>query len=107
MAHVFTDETFAQEVLQSATPVLVDFWAEWCGPCRAMGPIIDEIAQEVDETKLRVGKLNVDQAGETAMKYNVMSIPTFLVFQNGEVVEQIVGGMSKEAFKAKLSRFIA
>lgn len=107
MEHTFTDQSFSQEVLSSATPVLVDFWAEWCGPCRAMGPIIEELAHEIDEAKLKIGKMNVDQNPETPGTYRVMSIPTMLVFQHGQVVETIVGSMPKEALKAKLSRFLA
>ncbi len=107
MEHTFTDQSFSQEVLSSATPVLVDFWAEWCGPCRAMGPIIEELAHETDEAKLKIGKMNVDQNPETPGTYNIMSIPTMLVFQNGQVVETIVGSMPKEALKTKLSRFLA
>lgn len=107
MAHVFTEANFDQEVLQSNAPVLVDFWAEWCGPCRMMAPVIDELSQEIPEQKLKIGKLNVDQAGSLAMKYNVMSIPTFLVFQGGQVVDTIVGGMPKEAFVQKLQRYLA
>lgn len=107
MAHVVTNETFAAEVLQSSTPVLVDFWAEWCGPCRVMAPVIDELSHEVDESKLKFAKLNVDEAPELSEKYRIMSIPTFLVFKNGEVVETIVGGMSKDQFKAKLTSYLA
>lgn len=106
MEHVFTSENFASEVLQSSTPVLVDFWAEWCGPCRQMGPIIEELSHEMDAAKIKIGKLNVDQAGEVAQQYNIMSIPTFLVFKNGQVVEQIVGGMTKEALKEKLEKHL-
>lgn len=107
MAHVVTNETFAAEVLQSSTPVLVDFWAEWCGPCRVMAPVIDELSHEIDESKLKFAKLNVDEAPELSEKYRIMSIPTFLVFKNGEVVETIVGGMSKDQFKAKLTSYLA
>ncbi len=107
MELTLTDQNFDQEVIKSATPVLVDFWAPWCGPCRMMAPVIEELAEEIDGSKLKIGKLNVDENGVTAQQYNIMSIPTFLVFQGGKVVDQFVGGMSKAAFKDKLSKFIA
>lgn len=106
MEHVFTDANFETEVIKSSTPVLVDFWAPWCGPCRAMSPIVEEIGEETDPAKLKVGKMNVDENGETAMKYRIMSIPTFLVFQNGQIVETLVGGMSKEEFTEKLAKYL-
>ncbi len=107
MEHVFTDQNFAQEVLQSTTPVLVDFWAEWCGPCRAMGLIIEELAHEIPIETLKIGKLNVDQNSATSETYRVMSIPTMLVFQHGQVVETIVGSMPKATLLTKLARFTA
>ncbi len=99
-------ENFEKEVLQSNVPVLVDFWAEWCGPCRIMGPIIDEIGQETDPSKLKVAKLNVDQAGEIAQKYGIMSIPAFKVFKGGEVVKDFVGSKSKEDVMELLDEYI-
>ncbi len=96
-----TEKIFEQEVLKSEIPVLVDFWAEWCGPCRMIGPIIDEIAGDL-EGKLKVAKINVDQEQELAAQFNIMSIPTLLLFKNGEVVEQIVGAMSKEPLLEKI-----
>lgn len=107
MEYTFTDQNFAQEVLQSSTPVLVDFWAVWCGPCQVMGPIIEELAHEVDPSKLKIGKMNVDENIETPGEYRVMSIPTMIVFQNGQVAETIVGSMPKADLVAKLSRFLA
>ena len=89
-----TSINFSDEVLKSDTPVLVDFWAEWCGPCRAIGPVVDEIANDYDG-KVSVGKLNVDHENQLAMKYGVRSIPALLIFNNGTVVNQIVGAVPK------------
>lgn len=96
------DNNFEQEVLKADLPVLVDFWAEWCGPCKAVAPIVDEIATELSG-KLKVAKLNVDEAQDVAGKYNIMSIPTFLIFKAGNPVEQIVGAMSKDQLLAKIN----
>jgi len=90
----FTDAGWDKEVLNSDIPVLVDFWAEWCGPCRAMGPAIDAVA-EANVGRVKVGKLNVDENGATGMRYNIRSIPTLLVFKGGKVVEQRVGSCGK------------
>jgi thioredoxin 1 len=90
----FTDAAFDQEVLQSEVPVLVDFWAEWCAPCRQMAPTIDVVASE-NAGKVKVGKLDVDANGATAMRYNVRGIPTLLLFKGGNVVEQRVGAIGK------------
>jgi len=89
-----TSINFNDEVLESDTPVLVDFWAEWCGPCRAIGPVVDEIANDYDG-KVSVGKLNVDHENQLAMEYGVRSIPALLIFNNGTVVNQIVGAVPK------------
>ncbi len=97
-----TDKNFESEVIKSDLPVLVDFWAEWCGPCKAIGPVVDQISTELDG-KLKVCKVNVDDAQDLAKKFNVMSIPTLLVFKGGEQVEKIVGAMSKDVLLEKIN----
>ena len=96
-----TQQNFTQEVLQSGIPVLVDFWAEWCGPCRMMSPVIDEIADEMEGT-LKVGKINVDESPDVAAQFGIMSIPTMIVFKNGTPAAQIVGAMPKDALVQKI-----
>jgi thioredoxin 1 len=90
----FSDDNFESEVLNSDTPVLVDFWAPWCGPCRIIAPVVEELS-EAYEGKLKVGKLNVDDNQQTSMKFGIRSIPTLLVFKDGEVAEQIIGAVPK------------
>lgn len=92
---ILTKDNFENEVLKSDKPVLIDFWATWCGPCQMMGPVLSEIAEEHPEYK--IGKVNVDEQQELAMKFNVMSIPFFAVFKNGEMVNSTIGAQPKES----------
>lgn len=101
----FTDANFDAEVLKSDLPVLVDFWAPWCGPCKALAPTLEKVTEET-AGKVTVGKLNVDEASGIAGKYSIMSIPTLLVFVKGEVVAQMVGLTSKEKIMDKLSAYM-
>jgi thioredoxin 1 len=100
-----TDATFEADVLQSGKPVIVDYWAEWCGPCRQVAPVLEEIATEYSE-KLDVVKLNVDDNPVTAQKYGIMNIPTMSVFKDGQVVKEIVGAKPKSALLRELAEFI-
>ena len=102
----FTDQNFKTEVLDAKEPVLVDFWAEWCSPCRIVGPIVEELATEYSG-KLKVGKLNVDESGQTAQSYGVMSIPSLLIFKNGQVVKTMIGAQSKDSFKREIDAALA
>ena len=101
----FSDASFDQDVLRSDVPVLVDFWAEWCGPCRAIAPAIDALATEY-AGKAKVGKLDVDANGATAMRYNVRGIPTLLMFKGGQVVEQRVGGGGKSEIQKMIDAHV-
>ena len=105
MEYTFTSENFEEEVLKSDVPVLVDMFATWCGPCKMMSPIIDEIAEEVGD-KIKVGKINVDENQELAMEYEVMSIPTIIILQNGEVKNSFVGVRKKEEIISCLEKMI-
>jgi len=98
-------QTFEAEVLKADKPVLVDFWAEWCGPCKMISPMIDEVSEELKE-KAKVVKVNIDDAQDLATKYGVMSIPTLLIFKNGDIVEQFVGAMSKEQLISKINTHV-
>ena len=101
-----TDDNFEQEVINSDKPVLLDFWAEWCMPCRVLAPTIDELADEY-QGSVKVGKLDTDNSRDVAMKYNISAIPTVILFQNGEVVQKFVGVSSKDDFKAELDKVTA
>jgi thioredoxin 1 len=101
-----TDQTFDTEVLHSTTPVLVDFWAAWCGPCRAIAPTIEQIAAEYSG-RLKVVKIDVDENGEVPYKYGVQGIPTLLLFKGGQVVEKLVGAYPKAALLAKITPHLA
>ncbi|MFL3050243.1 MAG: thioredoxin [Candidatus Neomarinimicrobiota bacterium] len=102
----FTDAEFDSDVLSSETPVLVDFWAEWCGPCRMIGPIVEEIANEYSG-RIKVGKMNVDHNPEVPPKYGIRSIPSLLVFKDGAVSDQIVGAVPKNNITSVLDRILA
>ncbi len=97
----FTDGNFKDEVLKSDIPVLVDFWAAWCGPCRAIGPIVEELAREYSK-RLKIGKVDVDENPRTASHYGIMSIPTLMFFKDGKVAEQVVGALTKSELKLKI-----
>ncbi len=101
----FTDDNFESEVLQSDRPVLVDFWADWCMPCKALGPTIDELAADY-AGKVKVGKVDTESNRETPVKYNIQAIPTVLLFKGGEVAEKFVGLTNKKDFQAALDRAI-
>jgi thioredoxin 1 len=98
-----TDTNFEQEVLKSDVPVLIDFWAVWCGPCRVIAPVVEEIAGEY-EGKLKVGKLDVDNNPQVAVKYGIRSIPTLLIFNNGEVSDQLIGALPKAQIVDRVER---
>ena len=106
MEYKFTSADFEKKVLQSDKPVLVDFFADWCGPCKMMAPVVEQLAEEL-EGKAKVGKLNIDENMDIAEKYRVMNIPTFLIFKDGQEKERIVGAVSKNELKNKLEQTLA
>jgi thioredoxin 1 len=101
-----TVQNFSEEVLKSTTPVVVDFWAEWCGPCKMIAPVLEELAGEYDG-KVKIGKVNIDEYQQLAIDYRINSIPTLLFFKNGQVADQVVGMRSKPDLKASFDRLLA
>ena len=100
-----TESTFQKEVINSDKPVLIDFWAEWCGPCKMIAPVVEELAKEYDG-KLKVGKVDVDSNQQISMQYGVRSIPTLLIFKGGKVVDQVIGAVPKRMLVEKVSRHL-
>ena len=101
----FNDQNFDSDVLKAEAPVLVDFWAVWCGPCKAIAPIVEEIANDFSG-KVKVGKMDVDSNNQVAMRYGIRSIPTLLLFNNGEVVDQVIGNVGKDSIESMISKVL-
>ena len=106
MSQEITDQNFEEEVLKADVPVLVDFWAPWCGPCQQLGPIVEELAKDNEGKNVKIYKMNIDENSETPSKYGVMSIPTIIFFKGGEPVEQMMGVQTKEVLQKKLDEII-
>lgn len=106
MEYKFTEETFEKEVMESELPVLVDFYADWCGPCKMMGPIVKALAEKYDG-KIKVGKVNVDEQPALSQQFRVMSIPTFIVFKEGKAAGTFIGGMSQKDLEAKVEQVLS
>ncbi len=104
--HVFTDSNFKGQVLESKGPVVVDFWAEWCPPCKIIGPIIDELSHEYSG-KVVVGKMNIDDNPNTPGQYGIMSIPTVMIFKNGEPVQSLIGAQARQTYKSEIDKVLA
>lgn len=104
--HNFTDQSFDAEVLKSDVPVLVDFWAPWCQPCKIASPIVDKVAEQLAGKPIKIGKMNVDENPVVGQQYGIMSIPTFLLFKGGKVVEQMVGVPNEAGLKEKLEAYL-
>jgi len=102
----FTDDNFKTEVLESETPVLVDFWAEWCGPCQMMTPILEELTEIFPKDKIKIGKLNVDENPQSAKDYDIRSIPAFIFFKDGQIIDDFVGAYSKSEMQNKIESIL-
>ena len=100
-----TDENFEQEILKSNIPAMVDFWAEWCGPCKMVGPVVEELAKEY-EGKVKIGKMNVDENRQTPAKFGIRAIPTLILFKDGQVAQTIVGAQPKSAIEEELKKLL-
>jgi len=103
----FNDKTFENDVLKSEMAVLIDFWAPWCGPCRIQGPLVEELAKQFEGKNIKIGKMNVDENIETAQKYNIMSIPTLILFKGGKPEKIFVGLRSKEELEKEIKKYIS
>ena len=105
--NIFSDDNFKTEVLESNVPVLVDFWAPWCGPCKMQGPIVEDLAKDFEGKNVKIGKMNTDENPNTPGSYHIMSIPTLMIYKNGEVAEQMVGVHDKATLAAKLEALMS